>query len=301
MNSIAGVSSTGVFTSLGAFNDSLNVGVRTTISANNAGIITTMVHFDNPKYTYVGGTFLYAGNVPVYGVARYNWANSQWSELDGGINALGTVTSMVQLGNQIIVAGTFTRAGSLMVNNIAAFDLILQKWVQLNDGLVATSISKIGFFNGLLLVAGTVTGASEVSNGISANIAAFNGRQWTNPTPSISGLTPANIIDFMSLNGFLYLVDSANRVYKLPAGSNFLTQLTGFPAVYELSADYSGRPIFIINAAATGEGRIYDPILDNAVATVIGPNSFFVTRNSATSQIANLIIIVLISLYYLIN
>jgi len=279
MNSIAAVSSTGVFTPLGAFNDSLNVGVRLALPGT-PGVITTMIHFDNPKYTYVGGLFSYAGNVPAYNIARYNWASGQWSELDGGVNGNPTypVTSMVLSGNQIIVAGTFTRAGSLMVNNVAAFDLILQKWVPLNDALVGTIVAKVGFFNGLILAAGTITGASEVTGGVLANIAAFNGKQWTslfNFIPGLAGSVPT----FISLNGYLFYYDSLGKAWKASAGSTSPSLLSGFlVSLTGLYADYSGRPIFVINTA-TGEGKMYDPILDNVVvAPTIGPNSVFYTK-----------------------
>jgi len=149
------VSATGVPTPLAQANGTwADVGVRfayRTVTPQlydySAGLIRSMVHLPTSKYTYVAGQFNIAGNVPVSGIARYNWNSKTWHDVAGGVE--GFALTMAQENEKLYVGGGFTYVGNIRANYVAVFNMITEKWSALNMGL-DNVVTKLFFYNGKL-------------------------------------------------------------------------------------------------------------------------------------------------------
>jgi hypothetical protein len=157
------------------------VGVRRSATAafqhDRVGTINAMIHSASKQYTYIGGQFNLAGNTSVSNIARYNHASKTWHDVAGGVD--GTITSMIEFGEHIIVAGTFDNAGDLQVNNVARWNTVSQKWERMNFGLDG-GVAKLLWWKGQILAVGAFdTGSGSQSKGqLLKGAAVWNGKRW---------------------------------------------------------------------------------------------------------------------------
>jgi hypothetical protein len=135
------------------------------------GIVRDIV-FDNNGHVIVGGEFIYAGEVPVFYVAR--WDGTRWHAMDGGLN--GEVRGLEKLPNgDIIAIGSFTgRAGGpVNLPNIARWNGSTWSSLGVNPG-VGTPADVQLLPDGRLAICGSAT-----------RVAIWDGTQWT-LTPALS-------------------------------------------------------------------------------------------------------------------
>jgi hypothetical protein len=287
------VSATGVPTPLAQNNGSwADVGVRSTTTSfepdmfeYTPGTVSAMVHLATSKYTYVGGQFGLAGNVPVSNIARYNWNSKTWHDVAGGVD--GLVYAMARENEMIYVGGAFVHAGNQRVNFVAAFNTITQKWSPLNFGLDGP-VSKLFYYGGKLTAIGSFTtgsGANTKGNYLK-QIAQWDGKRWrgvvggfaqsfkdadtcsTNTACSINVVGGA-VKEASVINGALWVVTQqpANNVYSYDGTwIQYATAPIGFGGQANgILPGPDGKPLIQMSNPTTAEWRIYDQGLDNYI------------------------------------
>lgn len=119
----------------------------------------------------VGGSFLYAGNVPARSIARWNGA--QWSPLGSGVQ--GVVEAVVQMPNgDLIVGGTFATAGGLPLANIARWNGT--SWSGVGGGVDGTVQALVVLPTGDVVAGGVFANAGGQPI---QSIARFDGTSWS--------------------------------------------------------------------------------------------------------------------------
>lgn len=120
---------------------------------------------------YAGGTFIAAGGITTFGIAR--WNGSAWSTVGTGLGApsewIDTLT--VHIG-ELVIGGNFTSVGGVAANNIARWNGFF--WTTLGsgtNGIVSTACS----WNGELYAAGSFNLAGGVNVTFTAK---WNGSSW---------------------------------------------------------------------------------------------------------------------------
>jgi hypothetical protein len=87
---------------------------------------------------FLGGSFNQAGGISATGgLARWDFAGSQWVSIDGSLGGIDDdrVRALAPAGADLIVAGKFTSAGVAATRFIARFDTTTNKWKTLGSGL----------------------------------------------------------------------------------------------------------------------------------------------------------------------
>jgi hypothetical protein len=311
VNSICWVNPDGSIIPLGSNTSDYSVGVRSIIADANAfnfgqATVTAIVHFDSPMVTYVAGSFNMAGPIGAQNFARYDWGSQTWTAVGGGVG--GPVSSMMQYGNYLVLGGSFSRAGTLYVSGVVQFDLTSQTFVPMNDGLFygggLPTIVKLGFMNGFVVAGGLIDGASQTyagGYGIT-NIALWDGFKW-GPLSQVTTTTTSSapcyqtsgcqnsivfgpVMDFLSVGGYFYVVQT-NAVYRFD-GTMWIQLALPLP-VSAIGVDVSGRPAFITNTNVAGQAIVYDPVLDNGVATSYSEDGTLAVQSSATKTTFSLL------------
>jgi len=261
------------------------VSTSSDIFPRNAGTVKSIINLPGKNFTYVGGSFNYAGNESVENVASYDWTKQIWSDIDGGIN--GQVNTMLIDSNYLYAGGSFSRAGAVLAKNVARYSLSSQKWFPMNDGIDA-AIVKFKFLGSRLLAGGTFTGGSGTMSSLNY-LALWDGNRWfyfspgvysqnnvCNPAGSCNPPAGSTFQDFAYIGNRIYLLLTAGPtstvwMFDFNTWRQVVPTLTTISAI---SVDSTGnKPVFITNAG-TGEGRVYDPNLDNDVSYQTGtPNN----------------------------
>jgi hypothetical protein len=250
----------------------------------SSGLVSAIVHLPTSKYTYVGGTFAIAGNVPASNIARYNWNSKTWHDVAGGVD--GQVNAMVRENEIIYVAGLFNHAGSLRVNNVAMFNTITQKWSAMNFGLDA-HVTKLFWYQGKLTAIGlfgTGSGANTKGN-LLKQIAQWDGKRWRGliggyaksftdaDTCAINNACTVNLVagdvqDASVINGVLWVVtaQAADNVYSYDGiWVRYSSPSAGFGGkVAHILPGAEAKP-FCQMTNPSAEWRVFDQALDNFI------------------------------------
>ena len=161
------------------------------------------------SYLYVGGDFSTAGGGAAHDIARFNFANSTWSDVGGGVSCInigcGTVVNAMAFdGSTLVVGGSFVKAGTYTTNNVAEWSG--SAWSALYD----SSIPQIGV-NSEVHAIGISSSNSDIYVGGAfttpfARITRWNGSQWY-------------AVGSGSLNGVVYAIDDVGS--NLYIGGSF--------------------------------------------------------------------------------
>jgi hypothetical protein len=87
---------------------------------------------------FIGGKFNQAGGTAASGgLARWDWATSEWISIDGSIGGMdgAHVRALAPSGADLLVAGQFTNTGAAQARYVGRFDTTTNKWVGLGSGL----------------------------------------------------------------------------------------------------------------------------------------------------------------------
>jgi len=288
-NSICWVFTNGTVRALDtAFAGATEVGVRRVHTAafqhDRPGTVNAMIHSATKSYTYFGGLFDLAGNTSVANIARYNHVSRTWHDVAGGVD--GTITSMVEFGEFIIVAGAFSKAGDLTVNNVARFNTVTQKWMAMNFGLDG-SVAKLLWWKGQILAVGTFnTGSGSQSKGqFLKGVAVWNGKRWAGltitlyqqifddafcsaslQTCSTTLLSPVITSAYVAMDSTLWFTTNAgsnNVVSYDGAWNKWLSLPANAGRADAVIIGDDGYPLFLFG----GEWRSYDTWNDQLVAS----------------------------------
>lgn len=129
-----------------------------------------------------GGNFLYAGDVQVNNVAR--WDGNQWHALGSGVYNGGpaqAVSAVVTLGNDVYVAGLFKSASGVNATNVARWDGA--QWHDMGAGPYGTN-SALAIVGTTLYTAGNFTNIGGVA---ARHVARWNGSSWEPLAPGTAG------------------------------------------------------------------------------------------------------------------
>lgn len=155
-----------------------------------------MVHFGN--YLYVGGNFVWAGEVGAKFLAR--WDGTTWDTIPGG-QPNGAVADIKVYNGDLYISGTFDSIGSVAAGGIARWDGAA--WQPIGTYPFTSSggrIWKMEFYHGNLYVGGMF---SEPS-GWTCRLARWDGTTWQFMTNDLTGGI-ADVWDFAVFNDELYV------------------------------------------------------------------------------------------------
>ncbi|MGE3175526.1 MAG: hypothetical protein AB7O97_23080 [Planctomycetota bacterium] len=136
----------------------------------------------------VGGNFEVAGGVLANGIATWDPATGEWSELGGGMTGAGfDVRTLLALPNgDLIAGGHFATSGGVPTNGIARWNGAA--WQPLGGGLTTSSTnpveSVVALPNGELVACGSwSTAGGYVANGV----ARWDGTSWSQLGGGVQG------------------------------------------------------------------------------------------------------------------
>ncbi len=143
---------------------------------------------------YVVGEFIFAGNIPVNGIAR--WNGTEWENINNGEwfrYFLPTGEPYVELvglamdrDGQLYTAGDFKEAGGRSANNVAKWDGVTWSGLGTDNSVDSDVSAMLPDKNGGLYVAGDFTSAwGKVVN----HIAHWDGSTWTDLDGGFPGMT----------------------------------------------------------------------------------------------------------------
>ena len=142
-----------------------------------------------PDLLVVGGYFSMAGSVPASGLAGFDEATGQWTDLGVGsgpaiyVSALGVLAS-----GELVVAGSFSQIGGVAANCIARWNGA--QWQSLGSGLGGGPFASVQSLTTLPDGSLVVSGDFTTAGGLPANrIARWHAGSWS---PLGSGLSGGN-------------------------------------------------------------------------------------------------------------
>jgi hypothetical protein len=131
--------------------------------------LTTRALATDGSNIYAGGTFGYAGQLPVNRIAR--WDSTSWQALGGGLN--NQINAIAVNGSDVYVAGTFTSAGGVPVNHLARWDG--STWHDVGGGISGT-VNTVAMYGNDLLVGGNFQFAA--TDRTTTALARWDGANW---------------------------------------------------------------------------------------------------------------------------
>jgi hypothetical protein len=162
---------------------------------------------------FVGGSFGYAGGVPINHVARFDLNENRWAPLGSGNTSgvNGSVRSIAAVGDSVFIGGDFSSAAGILAQRIVRHDLLTGEWHPLGTGSINGVANEFGFDRvwAILPVGGDiyVGGAFTSAGGVPAhNIAKFNptSGQWTSLGAGVRG-SGAQVMSLAHSNGNLFV------------------------------------------------------------------------------------------------
>ncbi|MFH1756035.1 MAG: hypothetical protein ABIA59_10085, partial [Candidatus Latescibacterota bacterium] len=164
---------------------------------------------------YVGGSFTYAGESEVNGIAL--WNGSTWSAIGSGVS--GSVSEIALRGTDLYAGGNFSAAGGVPAAHIAKWDGI--SWSNLGGGI--TGIHTNPPVLGIEIIGDSIYagGAFDLAGGITVNsIAMWDGSSWSSVGGGLGALGIAPIVMAMEIwNGYLYIGGSFNEAGGVPVNN----------------------------------------------------------------------------------
>lgn len=201
-------------------------------SVTHQGTVFVIKQIDS--LLYVGGGFLYAGDIRVNSVAT--WNGTKWDSLGNGMGQYGVAYDFCKINNEIYCGGlwfekfngsSWTTVGSgLTTNNVKALKYKNKLYlggnnIQLNSATLNNIASwdgsnYAGLSGGVIGPFAQINALSEYNNeliaggvfnyaggNIAFNIAAWNGSNWHDLDTGTSDIVDALVVD--SINNFLYV------------------------------------------------------------------------------------------------
>jgi trimeric autotransporter adhesin len=157
------------------------------------GEVRAIVH--TPDAVYVGGSFLFAGNVRVNNILKVDKATGVLSPLgSASLNGMnGSVSTLALVGTDLFVGGSFTTASSetqnaMSANRIARWNTITGTWSPFGSPAqngTGGSVRALAVMDHKLYVAGSFT---TVSSSVQNATSAMNIALWDMPTATWSPL-----------------------------------------------------------------------------------------------------------------
>lgn len=181
-DSIGNIAANGVASWNGTSWSAMGQGINTLFNNNSYISLNALAVYNNELYA--GGSFTMAGQVPVYGIAR--WSGTQWVAVGSGLGfyvsngdtLYPSVNCLAVYNGSLFAGGAFYTANGNVVNNVAMWNGT--SWSAVGAGLGSGVNTRSAVFcmdtlNGLLYAGGGFINASGLT---AYNIASWNGTTW---------------------------------------------------------------------------------------------------------------------------
>lgn len=161
---------------------------------------------------YLGGGFLYAGDVAARRIARWDGANFAplGTGLDSAVYALAVHDD--GSGTALYAGGTFAEAGGVPAARIARWDGT--SWSPLASGLGGGRVDRLGSFAGDLVAFGSFTSAGGQP---ASGFATWDGVAWSAPSAGVHGQAYATAVFDSGSGPNLWLAGWFDAVGGVPA------------------------------------------------------------------------------------